>query len=303
MRVHRILYISKLALVCLLFYTVFKTTGSLGNIGGVLAPVSAKTSVQPIRYEAKPSLKLSIEDFAKIIKKDPFGTSNNGTSSDRLPSNPNPIQLDSSFARQSGLTLMGTISGSSSVARAIIKNGQSNTLGFYKIGQFVGDARIDSIEANAVIVFHDGQKKILPITSWASTNGIKRSRMASLPAATGEYKVVAAKIEQNRLETGIRKKMKSAQEMLAKTTIKPYIVKGHNEGLQISGLENMIVANFAEKIGLKNGDVISAINGHRLTSKQRAYQILKRARHQKRLSLDLIRGNKPKNISFALPKS
>ena len=197
---------------------------------------------------------------------------------------------------------MGTISGSRSVARAIIKNSETGTPDFYKIGQFVGDARIDSIEDSAVILFHEGRRKILPITSWASNSGIQRSRMASLPTNTVKSKVVAVNTEQNSLETDIRKKMRSAQEMLAKTTIKPYIVKGCNEGLEITGLENMMVANFAKRIGLKEGDVVSAVNGHRLTSKQRAYQIFKKARHQKRLSLDLIRDDKHKNISFALPK-
>ena len=87
------------------------------------------------------------------------------------------------------------------------------------------------------------------------------------------------------------------QEILAKTIFKPYIVRGQNEGLEITGLENM---TFAKKIGLKNGDVISAVNGHRLTSKQKAYQIFKKARHLKTVSLDLIRDDKPKNILFAL---
>jgi len=126
--------------------------------------------------------------------------------------------------------------------------------------------------------------------------------MASVPN-TAKSTAVAVNIEQNSPETDIEKKMKSAQEMLAKTTIKPYIVKDQNLGLEITGLENMMVANFAKRIGLKDGDIVSAVNGHRLTSKQRAYQILKKARHQKRLSLDLIRDNKPKSISFALPRS
>jgi len=129
--VRRVLYIGKSILAFLLVCAVFKTAGSLWNISGILAPVEAKAKVRSDiklpRTESKTTPKLSIEDFARIIKKDPFGASNNTAGPGQSLTLSNPPRFDSSFARQSGLTLMGTISGSSSVARAIIKNSQTNT--------------------------------------------------------------------------------------------------------------------------------------------------------------------------------
>ena len=298
MSIRRVLYISKSILVFLLLYTVFKTTASIGYMNSVLAPVSAKASTQPIQQETISLPKLSIEDYAQIVKKDPFGTSNHEAISGELRLAANPARSDSLFAQKSGLTLMGTVSGSNSIARAIIKINETDMLDFYKIGQLVGNARIDSIEANAVTLIYDGQRKILPITSWASNNHVQSSRLASLPTDPEKNKAVTAnKTALDRPETGIRKKYEYVQEILAKSIIKPYIVDGESEGLRITGLEKLA---FAKKIGLKNGDVISAVNGHQLTNKRKANQILKKARRQKELSLDLMREDKHKNISFAL---
>lgn len=298
MGLRRILYVSKLLLISLLLYTIFQTAASLGNIDSVLAPSSAKAGIRPIQCEIEPTPKLSIDDFAQIIKKDPFGNSNDpaGFRKSTLPSN--PVLFDRSFAQQLGLTLMGTITGSRSVARAIIKNSETNKPDFYKIGQFVGDARIESIKDDAVVLVHYGQNKILPITSWASLARVQSRPLANLTDNKAKSKALTTNITAPKSpKTRNRKKIESAQEILAKTTIKPYIVEGRKEGLEISGLENM---TFAKIIGLKNGDVISAVNGHRITSKQRAYQILKKARHRKAMSLDLIRDDRQKNISFAL---
>ena len=79
--------------------------------------------------------------------------------------------------------------------------------------------------------------------------------------------------------------------------IEPYFVDGRMEGLQITGLENISIA---KNLGLKNSDVIRAVNGHRLTNKQRAYQIFKKARSQPAIDIELLRDNKTKKLSFAM---
>jgi type II secretory pathway component PulC len=55
-----------------------------------------------------------------------------------------------------------------------------------------------------------------------------------------------------------------------------------------------------EDLGLRDGDVIRAINGHRLSSKQKAFQIAMKARSQAALSVELQRDNKIKKFSLPL---
>jgi len=77
--------------------------------------------------------------------------------------------------------------------------------------------------------------------------------------------------------------------MLPKAVITPYDVDGQVEGLRITGLEEV---KHLEELGLRNGDVIRAVNGHRLTSKQKASQAV--------VNIELLRDNKIRTLSFRL---
>ncbi|GAI89781.1 unnamed protein product [marine sediment metagenome] len=92
-------------------------------------------------------------------------------------------------------------------------------------------------------------------------------------------------------------KLSNIEIMLTKAVIEPYTIDGQVEGLKITGLENM---RGAEDLGLKNGDIIRTVNGHRLTGKQKAYQIFKKARSQEAMNIELLRDNETKTLSFSL---
>ena len=82
-----------------------------------------------------------------------------------------------------------------------------------------------------------------------------------------------------------------------KVVIEPYTLDNQTEGLKITGLENM---KAMQGLGLKNGDIIRMVNGHQLTSKQKAYQILKKAKSQSDINLELSRDGKTKKLSIGL---
>ena len=75
------------------------------------------------------------------------------------------------------------------------------------------------------------------------------------------------------------------------------MVDDQPQGMKITGLEKVAIA---ELIGLKNGDVIQVVNNQKLTSKQKAFQVFKKAATQTSLDIDLLRGNKLKTLSFPL---
>ena len=65
----------------------------------------------------------------------------------------------------------------------------------------------------------------------------------------------------------------------------------------MTDLENI---DGAKDLGLREGDVIRAINGQRLDSKQKAFQIAMKARSQATLSVELMRDNEIKTFSLPL---
>ena len=85
--------------------------------------------------------------------------------------------------------------------------------------------------------------------------------------------------------------------LLKKAVIEPHTVNGQMEGLKITGLEKIPGAAL---LGLENGDVIRTVNGHALTSRQKAFQVFKKSRSQPAIDLELMRKDEIKTLSFDL---
>lgn len=290
--IHKVLVTSKLALVIVLLFVVTRAVLPRREIDNGLAPASAqgKGRTQAIETTRLPGL--SLEDYAQVVKRDPFGTSGLGEWSLTADS----FHFDRSVSEELGLALFGTVSGSPSVARAVIKDLKTGVFDLYKIGQVVGSARIEGIEADAVILLHDEQRKILGITAWQS-NSSNNNHVSSSQTDNERSGTLETDLPREKTEANIRTKIEQVEEVLTKAVIEPYVVNGQTEGLKITGLENI---KFAKEFGFKNGDVIWAVNGHLLTSKQKAYQVFKKARSQEAMTFELLRSDKPKKLSFAL---
>ncbi len=86
-------------------------------------------------------------------------------------------------------------------------------------------------------------------------------------------------------------------EVFRKATIEPYVKNDRIEGLRITGLDKIPMA---ELFGLQDGDVIRKVNGQQLTSKQKAFQVLMKARTQPKVDIELLRNGKSKGLSFGL---
>ena len=92
-------------------------------------------------------------------------------------------------------------------------------------------------------------------------------------------------------------KITQLELILNESVIEPYLVDGMIEGLMITDLDKIPMA---ETLGLKSGDVISRVNGHLLTGKQKAFQVFKKAKSQTTMDLELLRDGETKKMSFDL---
>ena len=89
------------------------------------------------------------------------------------------------------------------------------------------------------------------------------------------------------------------EDIFNNARIEPFIADNQPQGLRISELEK---AEKAKSLPLKNGDVIRLVNGQLLTNKQKAFQVIKKARSQPFLDVELLRDGAVKTLSFP-PKS
>ena len=283
MYIRKVLFISKLALALVLGYVVI-TILLPGHKEEHSTPSSALGGGTVRLNQATGSMELSPEDYSEIIKSNPFDSSGQMAGAGKWSS-----AAYQSISEELGLALSGTVTGRPEVARAIIKDLKTGALELYKLDQIVAGARIESIEEDAIVLVCDGQMTVLKL------NMADSGRQLPSPQTPDQTsKVAKTDLVTNKAQIYTQ----YAEALLSDAVIKPHSVKGWGEGLQITDLENI---NIAENLDLKNGDVILSVNGHQLTSKQKAFQVFKKAKTQPGTpDIRFWRDGEIKKLSFSM---
>jgi type II secretion system protein C len=285
---HKVIFTSKLTLALVLLFSVVRTVMLPERIEKTLASSSAQCRDVARINETMNLPDLSFADYPEIVERNPFGTSSQTTSTNRALFNP-------AVSEELGLALFGTISGSPELARAIIKNLKTGVFALYKIGQTVEGASIEGIGTDEVILVHNGERKILRLSIAQSNNN--STEIPSVKTINETINTTKTDLSTPKANMGIRTKIGCVEAVLKQALIEPHVVDGQIKGLRISDLENI---NEAKKLGLKNGDIIRSVNGHLLTSKQKAHQIFKKAMSQAAINLELLRDDETKKLTFNL---
>jgi len=291
---HKALFVIKLALVLILGYVVITTVLMPQNMGEIFVPDSAVSTENITTFEPTSFPNTPVEDYSAIVEHDIFGNSASSLKTNTSLQGNNGVGQALSAEEELGIVLLGTVAGSPEISRAIIKDIKTNELSLYKTGDTVATAHIESIEKDVVVLLHQGQRKLLDL----GTRESKQQDVDNTQAALSNN--AAQAVETNppaNFHSSAGAKLRDIEIMLTNAVIEPYTIDGQVEGLRITGLENI---RGAEDLGLKNGDIIRTVNGQRLTSKQRAYQIFKKARSQAAANIELLRGNETKTLSFSL---
>lgn len=234
---------------------------------------------------------MSSQDYTEIVERNPFDQSGQTAGSGQWTS----TARYSSVSEELGLALSGTISGNPEVARAIIKDLKTGVPDLYKIDETVAGARVESIEEDTVVLVSHGQRTVLKLNM--VNFDINNSTQFSSVQTSDKIRKVAKDSVANKANPNDQTKTGRVEALLNNAVIEPYFADGQAEGLQITGLENISIA---KDIGLRNKDVIRSVNGHILTNKQKAYQVLKKAASQPAINIELLRENKTKKLSFPM---
>jgi len=156
------------------------------------------------------------------------------------------------------LILKGTVTATSENASyAVIENIKNRVQYLFQVGDQVEGATIKKIDHSQVILRVNGQDKMLEVDISQSPSSLMSSKMA-LPTPQPQVFQTGSQTE-----TGLPALMKQAR-------IRPFFSDGKPDGLLLYGITNDSVF---QQIGLRNGDIIKAINGSKTLSAQDAVTI------------------------------
>lgn len=294
----KLLGIVKACLLAVLICAGLKVVVSRLHLDPALDPGAARGEPRATDTQGTLPQTLSPPDYAAIVQRNLFAAADRADSSPAAP--PLPQTLDSMApAEELGLRLVGTIAGGPVASRAIIQNTKGNVTKSYRIGDTVTSATVEAIQRDAVVLRYQGRPLVVKLCPGKTENreqkteeGRQNTQNAGLVAEGRSRPSSGADASSSASSRG-----GYVAEVLRKATIEPYVKNNRAEGLRITGLENLPMA---PALGLKNGDIVQSVNGQPLTSKQKAFQVLMKARTQSKVNMQLLRDGRSTELSFHL---
>ncbi len=225
-----------------------------------VAPLSDERRQQgdPRQYKTKAFYK-------GVTQRDLFGTEERQTTG-KTPAKPaaEPVEM----LKETGLKLdlLGTVTGTGTQPRALIRKSGQTRVGIYAVGDKMDDARIEAVMRMQVVLMVNGKKEVLRM---------KKNRTHSEPEPDHVSNVAGAMPPSQTTTPGGLGTMVLTQEEVTslkdnlwdlkkQVRVKPYFHKNKIQGFRITRIKKDSV--FYKKLGLRNGDIISGVNDQALTS-------------------------------------
>lgn len=257
--------------------------------------VNIKPEPPPISMEgAKPATY-----YALINKRDIF----NSAPPPAAAPPPEPVQVTPLKLKLWGVALHENKISSYS----IIEDLGAHKQGVYGINAAVpGGATVKSIEWDKVILSHNGKDEILELASKTAVGGAAGGGTAAKVAAAGSPgSASAAPTGAGIQSTGEnefsvpRAEVDSALENMSQlfTQIRavPHFEGGQSIGFRLFAIRR---GSLFDRIGLKNGDIITSINGTEMNDPARAVGLIQELRDVNNLRVGAIRNQQPLDLSY-----
>jgi len=239
-------------------------------------------------------------DYALIVDRNIFGSAD--ASAAAPPAEPVVAAVTEAPPEPLHLKLTGTIAGDPEIARAVIEDTQSKTQRSYRIDDEVQGAVVSQILRNRVVLLRDGREEILDVSveSPEPLPSVPARQAPSAYAQAGDLADVVKLTAAGMREIdgkALAAKAAGVEAAFRATTFEPYVVDGRITGVRVSGIADSPAADLA---GLKDGDVITSVNSQQLTSLPKAFQVMRKARKQASIDVELLRGGEKKTLAFGV---
>jgi len=298
-RLHKLLWAVNIALaiVLVLVALAFVAPGSS-------AREVADPTAQAVRSAAPNSVGRQDDspgDPKLILQRDIFGTGKSEQQSrSREAEARKAAQAKAEADRELPFRLLGTVASDRGASYAVLEDLGTKTQDLYRVGDAIGDAQIDRIEQNRVVVLSMGVRQVLDLVmTGPSSKRSKAVRKETPPVEQAKPENIVRVVANGERQINTRASASNvgqvARSFLSRMKLSPQAGSGKAGGLRVSGLGD---STMAALVGLRDGDVIQSINGHSVPNRRKATQVLKKARQLGSARLQLLRNQEQKSLAF-----
>lgn len=257
---------------------------------------------QPLPKQVSPSKDVShdkevvkpISAYSGIIDRNLFKTKTKGG---KVPSKPDPGKIDKNIEETNlPLKLWGTTTGLGDRNRAVIEDTRKRTQNLYKTGESVQNAIVKMILREKVILSVDGKDQLLEIEKAESGKGGKKDlrRGGRTPRRQSRARrTQKITLRRSRIDNAIE----DVSKLMTQVNVRPHFNQGQPDGLMLTRIKPR---SLFREMGLRNGDVITGINGENVESVDATLKLYDLLKSNSSVSLQLKRRGRNRTIEYTV---
>ncbi len=280
---------------------LFITVGVYLLVNGFYSIVTAKfdystTSTpstspkQPPPPVEQPQAPLS--QYRTIVDRDIFNTAKQEV----VKPIPKKVNLDTLKETDLKLKLWGTVSRQGGAAYAVIEDTKTREQNLYRTGDSIQNATVKLILREKVVLTVKNSDEILTMEEIASGGKSRRSPgRKNQPARKLPVSSYSRKITLNR--ANIENAMENIGDLMNQATIRPHIEDGRPAGIAITGIRPNAIFR---KMRLRNGDVITGVNGRSIESVEDAITVFEDLTSASEIKVDIKRRGRRQTLDYRI---
>jgi general secretion pathway protein C len=283
-RYHTIFNILALSIIIYIGVDIFYTF-----VGARLRQHDTKTVVVKDKPGDQRQQKQPLDHYKSIMGKNIFD------STDAIAEKVKEEDIEALEPTSLKIALLGTVTGQN--AYAVIEETNKRKQGLFRVGDSVQEAIIKVILRGKVILRVDNRDEILTMDEAASTRsaGTKKKGVASRPSRRGRVKSPARGRTVTVKRSDVDASLEDINQLLSQVRVRPHFKDGKPDGLAISRIKK---GSFFGKLGIKDGDVVQAIDNRDIRSPDDIMELYKKLKSGSRVGIQIDRKGQQQNINY-----
>jgi general secretion pathway protein C len=201
------------------------------------------------------------------------------------------INIDTLKQTDLKLKLWGTVTGLEDKTYAVIEEAKTRKQNLFRIGDTVQNATVKMVLREKVVLNVNGKDEVLEIEK-------AHSRGRYSPPAQGIQRPGSGRSQKITLKRAhIENALADVNDLLTQVTIQPHFQDGKQDGILLTRIKPRSIFL---RMGLRNGDIITGVNGKPLESVDDALKFYTSVSSGENLSLHLKRRGRSRTIEYSI---
>ncbi len=196
------------------------------------------------------------------------------------------------------LKLWGTVTGEGRRAYAVIEDTKTRQQNLYRIGDSIQDATLKLILRQKVVLSVNDRDEVLGMEEAGTARRSGSSpRVAQKRASTPRLPVSPNPRQLTLKSDQIENALENLDQLMEQARIRPHIEEGKPAGISITGIKPNTVFR---KMRLRNGDIITGVNGTPIESVEDAMQIFGDLSSAPEVQLEIKRRGRKRVLNYKI---